>query len=382
MNTHPTARVPRVLTLGAAGLRGGVGEYCRTIARSTAGEICWILADDVDDPVAESALAPYASAVFLAAAYRIESLPQAVARCRAAIARERIDLVHAHTLRAGVLAALALRGSKIPLIYTPHSLRLAQEHRWWKYPYFWALEAAVHHRASVVTFLSEHEARSTRRARLPSSRRCEVIPTTLDLAPFLAAGSARANATTLESPTIIMCGALDGRKDPFFFLEVAATILHWSPRAHFVWVGDGPLRAAVLRRIASSGLAGHVELAGAMPRSEIASMMGTADSMLFTSRAEGIPLAVLEAQAAGCVIVSREFSGFEEVVISGTTGLTFPMNRPDLAAQLLRRSLQPDVAGDLRASAMADVRRRRADSESMGKAFHGIIRSLLRESAI
>jgi glycosyltransferase involved in cell wall biosynthesis len=98
-------------------------------------------------------------------------------------------------------------------------------------------------------------------------------------------------------------GALWEVKNHLFLVEVAAAVARQEPRTHLLLVGDGPFRPQIERQIAEVGLEGKATLAGLRP--DVPRLMrGAMDVFLFPSLYEGLPLALLEAQAAGlpCVI--------------------------------------------------------------------------------
>jgi glycosyltransferase involved in cell wall biosynthesis len=109
-------------------------------------------------------------------------------------------------------------------------------------------------------------------------------------------------------------GSFSLPKNHAFVLETAAEIRRIEPRAKFLLVGDGPLRAEMEGKAHALGLDAHIVFAGI--RSDIPRLMTSAlDLLLFPSLHEGLPLALLEAQAAGLTcIVSENIT--QEAVIS------------------------------------------------------------------
>jgi glycosyltransferase involved in cell wall biosynthesis len=74
-------------------------------------------------------------------------------------------------------------------------------------------------------------------------------------------------------------------------------------------------------------LGGVVELAGARPHAEVLAAMAEADVFVLHSRVagngdeEGLPLAILEAMARGCAVLSTRHAGIPEAVAHGESGL-------------------------------------------------------------
>lgn len=92
-------------------------------------------------------------------------------------------------------------------------------------------------------------------------------------------------------------GAFLYAKNHEFLLRVFAEALKLRPSSALVLVGAGDLEAAVRRHVKELGLSDHVHFLGT--RTDVPDLMSAMDAMVFPSRYEGFPLAVLEAQASG-----------------------------------------------------------------------------------
>lgn len=95
-------------------------------------------------------------------------------------------------------------------------------------------------------------------------------------------------------------------KNHAFLLEIAFHLVSRDPKYHFLLVGEGPLRGQMESRAKEHGMAENVHFAGArcdVPRL----MLGAMDAFVFPSLWEGLPMTILEAQAAGlpCIISNR-----------------------------------------------------------------------------
>ncbi|MCU1486745.1 MAG: colanic acid biosynthesis glycosyltransferase WcaL [Actinomycetia bacterium] len=92
-------------------------------------------------------------------------------------------------------------------------------------------------------------------------------------------------------------------------------------------VGDGPLRPRLEALVAELGLEDRVHLLGAQPPRAVRQLLARADVFLAPSVTagdgdqEGIPVAIMEAMAAGLPVVSTHHSGIPELVEHGVTGL-------------------------------------------------------------
>ncbi|MGY4571753.1 MULTISPECIES: glycosyltransferase [Bradyrhizobium] len=107
-------------------------------------------------------------------------------------------------------------------------------------------------------------------------------------------------------------------KCPMLWLEIAALIRRELLDVRFLIVGDGPLRAVMEARAAADDLAGAVFFAGHLKESMAA--IASMDLMLLTSRAEGLPNVLVEAQFLGVPAVTTPAGGAPEAVNHGKSG--------------------------------------------------------------
>jgi glycosyltransferase involved in cell wall biosynthesis len=93
-------------------------------------------------------------------------------------------------------------------------------------------------------------------------------------------------------------GRFDTQKNHAFLLRIAAEYLKRNPETIFLLVGEGPLRKDVEREAMELGIAEQICFAGV--RKDVPALMrGVMDVFLLPSLFEGLPLVLLEAQAAG-----------------------------------------------------------------------------------
>ena len=100
-------------------------------------------------------------------------------------------------------------------------------------------------------------------------------------------------------------GRFHEAKNHVFLLDCFAALRNLRPDSLLLLAGDGELRPEIERRISELGLKNHVLLLG--NRSDVAELMWAMDVLAFPSKWEGLPVTVMEAQAAGlpCLISDR-----------------------------------------------------------------------------
>jgi len=121
-----------------------------------------------------------------------------------------------------------------------------------------------------------------------------------------------------EAPIVGAVMRLGEEKRPHLWLEIAAAVRKAMPQTHFLIAGDGPLRKTLQRRAARSDLAGSVHFIGAVK--DVLDAMVDMDLLLLTSRAEGLPNVLIEAQFLGVPVVATPVGGVPEVVDHGRSG--------------------------------------------------------------
>ncbi|WP_076344162.1 glycosyltransferase [Paludisphaera borealis] len=159
-----------------------------------------------------------------------------------------------------------------------------------------------------------------------------------------------------ESPVIGTVGRLSEIKRQDVLIQAFARIRQRVPSAHLILVGDGPLRQSLGELAVALGLGDGVHFVGFRPHS--APYLRAMDVFALTSRSEGMPQAVLEAQIVGVPVVVNRVGGLPELIDHGRTGLLVePGNELELAESLLSLLSDPE-----RRRQMSEAGRREVES--------------------
>jgi glycosyltransferase involved in cell wall biosynthesis len=138
-----------------------------------------------------------------------------------------------------------------------------------------------------------------------------------------------APAPRLEREEIrcLAVGRMVDKKAPLLVLQAFAAACRRVPGLRLRMIGDGPLLPEARAYVREASLEASVELCGARPHPEVLAAMSEADVFVQHSRVaangdeEGLPLAILEAMARGCAILSTRHAGIPEAVVHGEGGL-------------------------------------------------------------
>jgi glycosyltransferase involved in cell wall biosynthesis len=246
---------------------------------------------------------------------------------RALLAEFAPDVVHTHASKAGALGRRAAR--KLGAAARIHSF-----HGHVLEGYFNAtvskgillLERRLARETDRIVAVSHATAEDLVRLRVvPDERRLVVVPPGIDLDPLLAIrarhGSLRALIGAGDSDVVIgVVGRLAEVKRPEWALDVFALLAPRYLQLHLAFIGDGSERGRIERRIRSlpEAMQRRAHLLGA--RDDMVPVLADLDLSLLTSRAEGLPIALIEAAAAGKPAVAARVGGVEEIVAHERTG--------------------------------------------------------------
>lgn len=148
------------------------------------------------------------------------------------------------------------------------------------------------------------------------------------------------------SPTAPVAGivaALRPEKDHELFLKAAGWVRRHVRDAHFLIVGDGPLRAKLEAFSKDLGLTESVRFLGT--RSDIPELLSAMDVFVLTSKIEANPVSILEAMATGKPVIAPRVGSISESVIDGLTGfLTTAGDEHEVAERLSELFATPELA--------------------------------------
>lgn len=260
--------------------------------------------------------------------------------------RERPDIVHTHSSKAGILGRFAAAAAGVPHIV--HSI-----HGWGFNPgqpaplrhLYVGLERLASRATSAYVGVSRANLQAGEDLHILRPDQARLIRSGIRLAEFGPAGrNGGAPPVDLpgEGPVVGMVACFKPQKAPLDFVEVAAAVLREEPATRFVLVGDGELRGRIEERLRSLGIAGQVALTGW--RRDIPGLMRAFDILLHTSRWEGLPRVFPEAMATGLPVVATRVDGAPEAVEEGVTGhLLEPGDVEGMARKVVDLIRQPDL---------------------------------------
>lgn len=254
-------------------------------------------------------------------------------RLRRALADFAPDVLHTHASKAGALGRAAVRGPAFAALARVHTFHGHVLEGYFSAVFSRRLVAAERRLAAEtdrIVAVSHATADDLLRLGVVGEEKLVVIQPGIDLAGFLAlerdargpaARELRDFVGAREEDCLVgVVGRLAEVKQPLRALAVFRQLAARHPRLQLVFVGDGAQRRALEQEIAAlpEGEGRRVHVLGA--RADMAVVLDALDALLSSSRSEGMPVALIEAAAAGLPVVARSVGGVPELVVHERTG--------------------------------------------------------------
>lgn len=197
------------------------------------------------------------------------------------IKKEKPQIIHLHSSKAGFLGRIATIGNKTKILYNPHGFSfLMQNCSKVKRFIYWLIEKIGTIKKTIIVGCSQGEYEEA----LKLSRNSICINNGINIKEIdsiIEENEQKEN----EFKKLIFCtsGRIGYQKNPKLFNEIAKQF----PDNKFVWIGDGELREELT--------AHNIEITGWKTREEVLKLVNQSDVFILTSLWEGLPISLLEA---------------------------------------------------------------------------------------
>jgi len=221
---------------------------------------------------------------------------------------------HSYVLRYALPARIASGGG--PVVHTVHNVAWREAGRTGTWIHRMAIRAGVES-VAVSGQVAQSFAELYGRPAL-------VIPNGIDLERFRTGGQfwKLENGYAESDRLVVSVARLEPQKNPLGLIDAFARALAADPQWHLLLVGDGSLRKEAEARAGSLGLGARVHFLGV--RQDIDALLPWCDLFALASDWEGMPIAVIEAMAAGLPVAATAVGGVPELVKHQATGLLAP----------------------------------------------------------
>jgi glycosyltransferase involved in cell wall biosynthesis len=259
--------------------------------------------------------------------------------------RERPDIVHTHTAKAGTLGRVAARLAGVPIVvHTFHGHVLSGYFGPLKTWFFTTVERLLARWSDAIVSVSETCRRDLLALGIGDEGKMLTIPLGLELDRFpervpQLRGRLRERLSIPPGvPIVSNVARMVPIKRHDVLLRAVPIVWREMPEVRFLLVGDGEIRPKIERLARELGLDDRLVWTGFIDEQEL--IYADTDLLALTSDNEGLPVAVIEAMASGRPVVATRVGGVPELVEEGVTGYMVPPGNPELLAKTLLTALK------------------------------------------
>jgi len=247
--------------------------------------------------------------------------------------RERFDIVHTHTAKAGALGRLAAFCAGVPaIIHTPHGHNF--------YGYFnrfisgmivW-IERFLSVLTTRVVVLTELERQDYISLGVSDDKKTVAFPTAVEFEELMHCARPRDEVRQLlglpKAMTVVgFVGRLEPIKGTEYLLKAARGVAGKRKDVIFVFMGEGSQREWLAAQARAWGLGDQIKFVGWQENAAI--LMTSFDILVLPSLNEAVGLVLIEAQAQAVPVIASRVGGIPEVVKDQETGILVPAQDPE-----------------------------------------------------
>lgn len=260
--------------------------------------------------------------------------------------RERPDVLHIHSSKAGILGRLAGRLAGVPrVVFTAHGFSFHERLK----PatlqgYVW-LEKTLAPMADVIIPVSNYDRQRALAFGVGEPGRLVTIHNGIDTGRFRpdpVKRAAKRRELGFEGDEVLvgMVARFAFPKDHELLLLATQALLE-REQARLVLIGSGPEFPRIQLLAHELGIAERVLFLG--DRLDVPELLGALDVFVLASRFEALPMTIIEAMAAGLPVVASDVGGSKELVETGKSGLLVPSGDVEGMRGAIERLVQDPV---------------------------------------
>lgn len=181
--------------------------------------------------------------------------------------------------------------------------------------------------------------------------------------------------TKIKADDIVVTfvGRIIPSKGPDLLLRAAQELLKKHDNVYFIFAGTGPLYNTL-----KSQMTNHIQFVGPLEKQDVAHLLRSTDIFAYPSlHHEGLPIALLEAGASECAVVTTAQGGTTEIITDNKTGVLVQANTHDLKQALEQLILDPEKRIQLGKSLREKIEKD-FDWDSIATVFRKRFESLLK----
>ncbi|HRE47288.1 MAG TPA: glycosyltransferase [Aggregatilineales bacterium] len=262
--------------------------------------------------------------------------------------RERPDIVHTHTAKAGFAGRVAAKMAGVPYIFhTYHGHVFSGYFSPRKTAFYKALDRFTAALSTHVITVANYLRRDlTEVHHIAAPHKVSVLIPGYELGDLYAlqrglSAFRDAHAIPLDAPLVGIVGRLVPIKNHDLFLQAAVKVSAGMPNTVFAIVGDGERRAEIEAQVDAFGLREHVRFTGW--QTDLPPIYSDLDCLVLCSHNEGLPSSIIEALVTGVPVVATAVGGVVDLLAKGRGELIPAGDAQALAAGVIDALRNPTV---------------------------------------
>lgn len=251
---------------------------------------------------------------------------KALSRLTAELEAQSPNVLHTHGYKANAYGYVAAKRLRIPIVATCHNWTRASP----AVVLYGALDRRLLRQFSCVVAVSPEVHAILRKANVREDKTA-VIPNGIAGPLFYRDSMVDSSQEPGLGLRVAMVTRIVTSKGVGIFLEAACQVLREFPLTRFLVVGDGPERARFEHDAQQLGIADRVTFTGHIV--DMDGIYSSIDVLTLPSFSEGLPMAILEAMAAGIAVIASNVGGIPRVITEGETGFLISPGDADMLAR-------------------------------------------------
>ena len=265
------------------------------------------------------------------------------------VKKQKPDIVHTHSSKAGILGRLAayFAGCGV-IVHTIHGLPFhPYQNRLVNWLYATCEKIAAFFCQKIIVVADAMAQKAADKHVAPASKFI-TIPSGIELDAFTGAGRDEGFRRALDIPPdsvlVVKIARLFDLKGYEYYLEAARRICAKTKDAYFLAVGGGALEEELKKQVDSWGLSNRIKFTGLVPRGAIPGIIASSDVVCHCSLREGLARVMPQAMACAKPLVGFDVDGASEVIENGATGwLVKPRDMDGLESALMSLIKDPSL---------------------------------------
>jgi len=271
--------------------------------------------------------------------------------------KNKFDIVHTHTSKAGILGRWAAKFSGVRIIiHTPHGHVFYGYFGWFKTRIFIYLESLTALITDKIITLTERGKQEHVSYGIARPGKFIPIYSGIKIKEFASVDIDRKKqkenlGIPSDAPVIGTVTRLDPIKGNHYFISALPEVVKIFPQIRVLIIGDGSERSSLEQAAKDFGISRNVMFLGM--QTHVRNLVAIFDIFVLSSLNEGMGRCLLEAQLIGVPVVATKVGGIPEVVRNGMTGILVPeKNSLEISRALIKilsdASLRNDMSQEAR----------------------------------